>query len=152
MPSDKHIAKFQELYLNRFKQEIGKEEAREKLVNYQREHNIGSVKETRIGEQQRLDKLLEDYQTIATQRQRLEKTAKEDLAKGVISDGDKPKAAYPACAFVARYLLVLFPDLFSRTRDPAQRDRAAEIKADSQLRELVSRERRALKARQKSLK
>lgn len=32
MHSDKHIAKFQELYLNRFKQEIGKEEAREKLA------------------------------------------------------------------------------------------------------------------------
>ena len=32
MPSDKHIAKFQELYLNRFKKEIGKEEAREKLA------------------------------------------------------------------------------------------------------------------------
>lgn len=32
MPSDKHIAKFQELYLNRFKKEIGKDEAREKLV------------------------------------------------------------------------------------------------------------------------
>jgi hypothetical protein len=30
MPSDKHIVKFQELYLNRFKKEIGKEEAREK--------------------------------------------------------------------------------------------------------------------------
>lgn len=32
MPSDKHIAKFQELYLNRFKKKIGKEEAREKLA------------------------------------------------------------------------------------------------------------------------
>lgn len=32
MPSDKHIAKFQELYLNRFKKEIGVEEAREKLA------------------------------------------------------------------------------------------------------------------------
>ena len=32
MPSDKHIAKFQELYLNRFKKEIGKDEAREKLT------------------------------------------------------------------------------------------------------------------------
>lgn len=32
MLSDKHIAKFQELYLNRFKKEIGKAEAREKLV------------------------------------------------------------------------------------------------------------------------
>lgn len=32
MLSDKHIAKFQELYLNRFKKEIGVEEAREKLA------------------------------------------------------------------------------------------------------------------------
>jgi hypothetical protein len=32
MLSDKHIAKFQELYLNRFKKEIGAEEAREKLA------------------------------------------------------------------------------------------------------------------------
>lgn len=31
MLSDKHIAKFQELYLNRFGKEIGVEEAREKL-------------------------------------------------------------------------------------------------------------------------
>lgn len=32
MLSDKHIAKFQELYLNRFGKEIGVEEAREKLA------------------------------------------------------------------------------------------------------------------------
>lgn len=32
MSSDKHIAKFQELYLNRFGNEIGADEAREKLA------------------------------------------------------------------------------------------------------------------------
>jgi hypothetical protein len=32
MLADKHIAKFQELYLNRFGKEIGVEEAREKLA------------------------------------------------------------------------------------------------------------------------
>ncbi len=32
MLSDKHIAKFQELYLNRFGKEIGVEEARKKLA------------------------------------------------------------------------------------------------------------------------
>ena len=63
---------------------------------------------------------------------------------------DEPKTAYPACSFVARQLLILFPEHFARTKDATQRKRAAEIKADSQLRELVSRERQARKARQKA--
>jgi hypothetical protein len=64
--------------------------------------------------------------------------------------GDKPKSAYPACDFVARSLLRLFPDHFSKIRDPEQQIWAATVAADSQLRELVSREREASGARQKT--
>jgi succinoglycan biosynthesis transport protein ExoP len=81
--------------------EANLEKARAAVLAFQRQHNIGSVKETGDAAQARLDKLEAEYQDVLTLRQRLENKTKEDIANGVLLDStrtlvDKPAAAGPA--------------------------------------------------------
>ena len=66
------------------------EKARAALLEFQREHNLGSVKETGDAAQQRLDKLEGEYQDVKTLRQRLETKTPEEIANGVSVDGFRP--------------------------------------------------------------
>jgi capsular exopolysaccharide synthesis family protein len=70
--------------------EANLEKARAALVAFQRQHNIGSAKETGDAAQQRLDKLEAEYQDIVTLRQRLENKTKEDIANGALVEAARP--------------------------------------------------------------
>jgi capsular exopolysaccharide synthesis family protein len=56
------------------------------------EHNISSAKETGDAAQQRLDKALDEYNSILLLRQRLEQQRPEDIAKGAESGTGVPRA------------------------------------------------------------
>ena len=77
------------------REEIGRyekslEKARAALLTFQREHNLGSVKETGDAAQQRLDKMEGEYQDVKTLRQRLETKTPEEIASGVSVDSFRP--------------------------------------------------------------
>ena len=77
------------------REEIGRyekslEKARAALLTFQREHNLGSVKETGDAAQQRLDKMEGEYQDVKTLRQRLETKTPEEIASGVSVDPFRP--------------------------------------------------------------
>jgi capsular exopolysaccharide synthesis family protein len=65
------------------------DQARGALLQFQRKHNIGSIKESGDAAQQRLDKLESEYQDIKTLRQRLEAKTSEEIASGLqLSSGN----------------------------------------------------------------
>ncbi len=84
-----HSAVATEEERNTYEKKLAK--ARSDLERFQIEHNIGSVKDTLTGAEQRLEKLLDESYGLSTQRERLENNTREDIANGALME--RPKKA-----------------------------------------------------------